>query len=554
MKDLLVRLKPASFADVTALVALYRPGPLDSVMVDDFVERKHGRKKVEYIVPELEPILNETYGVIVYQEQVMKIAGVLANYSMAEADGLRKAMGKKIAEIMAEHRGRFVKGATENNIPPDKSKQIFDLMEKFGGYGFNKSHSAAYALIAYQTAYLKAHYPVEFMASLLTSEMHSTDGVVKYIAECRSHSIPVLPPDINESDKEFTVSGNQIRFGLVAVKNVGEGAIEAIIEARKNKGRFSSLFDFCEHVDLKKVNKRVIENLINCGAFDSTGAFRAQMATATEEAIDYGQRVQKEKNSPQMGLFDMGENTGKMNAPALPNIEEWDEKKLSVLEKESLGFYITGHPLSRFEDTINQFTNANTLTLKEKNNGEIVRIAGVVTNVKGYKDRKGGDMAFITTEDLHGSVETTVFSSVYTPMRDILADDAPIIIEAEVQKEENSVKLVANKIILLGKAEETWTASIHLNLDINKTDRESLLRLHEIMKKHPGSCQAYLHLVNPEITEIKIALADTMKLNPGSSLTLEINGLVGYDAVRTTCKAPSFENVQPKQNKHWQKN
>ncbi|QTA90506.1 DNA polymerase III subunit alpha [Desulfonema magnum] len=550
MKDLLVRLKPACFADVTALVALYRPGPLDSGMVDDFVERKHGRKKVEYIVPELEPILNETYGVIVYQEQVMKIAGVLANYSMAEADGLRKAMGKKIAEIMAEHRGRFVKGATENNIPADKAKQLFDLMEKFGGYGFNKSHSAAYALIAYQTAYLKAHYPVEFMASLLTSEMHSIDGVVKYIAECRSHDIPVLPPDINESGKEFTVSGNKIRFGLVAVKNVGEGAIEAIIEARENKGRFSSLFDFCENVDLKKVNKRVIENLIKCGAFDSTGAFRSQMAAATEDAIDYGQRVQKEKNSPQMGLFDMGENTEKINAPSLPKIEEWDDKNRSVLEKESLGFYITGHPLSRFEDTVSKFTNANALTLKEKNNGEMVRIAGIVTNVKGYKDRKGGNMAFITTEDLHGSVETTVFSSVYTPMRDILTDDAPIIIEAEVQKEENSVKLVANKIIPLDKAEETWTANIHLKLDINKTTKDSLLKLHEIMKKHPGSCQTYLHLINQK-TDIKIALADTMKLNPGSSLTREINGLVGYDAVRTTCKAPSSENVQPK-NKYRQ--
>lgn len=304
MKDLLVRLKPESFDEIIALVALYRPGPLESGMVDDFVDRKHGKKMVEYIVPQLEPILKETYGVIVYQEQVMKIAGDLANYSMAEADDLRKAMGKKIPKIMTMHRERFMQGATDNSIPSDEAGKIFYLMEKFGGYGFNKSHSAAYALIAYQTAFLKAHFPLEFVASLLTSEMHSTDGVVKYIAECRSQGIQVLPPDINESDKTFTVTGSKIRFGLAAVKNVGENAIESIIEARNN-GKFSSLFEFCERVDLKKVNKRVIESLIKCGAFDSTGAFRSRMMASLEDCVDYGQRLQKEKADPQIGLFDL---------------------------------------------------------------------------------------------------------------------------------------------------------------------------------------------------------------------------------------------------------
>ncbi|MBW2472522.1 MAG: DNA polymerase III subunit alpha, partial [Deltaproteobacteria bacterium] len=270
--------------------------------------------------PQLEPILKETYGVIVYQEQVMKIANDLANYSMAEADDLRKAMGKKIQAIMAEHRERFVTGAAQNQIAAEQAAPIFSLMEKFGGYGFNKSHSAAYALIAYQTAYLKAHYPVEFMASLLTSEMHSTDGVVKYIAECRSHDIAVMPPDINYSDKAFTVYRNKIRFGLVAVKNVGEAAIEAIIEARDDE-KFTSLFEFCERVDLKKVNKRVIESLIKCGAFDSTGARRSQMMAALEDALDYGQRVQKERLDPQIGLFDGTVNPQVINAPVLPDIE-----------------------------------------------------------------------------------------------------------------------------------------------------------------------------------------------------------------------------------------
>jgi len=454
MKDLLVRLKPESFDDVTALVALYRPGPLDSGMVDDFVKIKHGIKTVEYIVPELEPILKETYGVIVYQEQVMKIAGELANYSMSEADELRKAMGKKIPAIMARHRLRFMHGATETGIPSDKSKLIFDQIETFGGYGFNKSHSAAYALIAYQTAFLKAHFPVEIMASLLTSEMHSTDGVVKYIAECQSHGIPILPPDIIESDKEFTVAGSEIRFGLVAVKNVGEGAIEAIIETRK-EGKFASLFDFCERVDLKKVNKRVIESLIKCGAFDTTGAKRSQMTASLEDALDFGQRVQKERSDPQIGLFDSTGTQHAINPPSMPDIEEWSEKQLLTFEKESLGFYITGHPLTRYDELLDRFANANTVSLKEKKDGEAVRIGGIVRNSKVIKTKKGDLMAFVTMEDMHGSVEIIIFSSVYMSVSDLLMDDNPIFVQGQVQKDENSVKVLADRVILMDKAEET---------------------------------------------------------------------------------------------------
>jgi len=493
-------------------------------------------KKVEYIVPELEPILKETYGVIVYQEQVMKIAGELASYSMAEADGLRKAMGKKIPEIMAEHRDRFVKGSTANEILSDKATQLFNLMEKFGGYGFNKSHSAAYALIAFQTAYLKAHYPVEFMASLLTSEMHSIDGVVKYIAECRSHGISVLPPDINESDLMFTVSSGKIRFGLVAVKNVGEGPIEAIIEERKTNGIFDSLFDFCERIDHKKINKRVTESLIKAGAFDSTGAHRSQMLTVLESALDYGHRLQKEKSGPQMSLFDMGENTQQINAPAMPEMPEWDEKKLLALEKDSLGFYITGHPLGKFEDLLNSFTNANTLSLKEKEDRILVRIGGIVRTIKRIKDRKGEEMAFVTTEDMHGTVETTVFSSVYASARNVLTDEAPVLIEGELQKDESSVKILANKITLMEKAEEALTQSLHFNLDITKSDENMLNRLNDIFKEYPGSCPAFIHLIEPEKAETTIALPDTMKLNP--TLTRKVRDSFGDDIViKTTCKA-----------------
>ncbi|MDM8535984.1 DNA polymerase III subunit alpha [Desulfobacterales bacterium HSG17] len=550
MKELLTRLRPACFDDVTALVALYRPGPLDSGMVDDYVERKHGRQEVSYLVPELEPLLKETYGVILYQEQVMKIAGTLASYSMAEADGLRKAMGKKIVEIMAQHRERFTKGAVENGFPEDKITQLFDLMEKFGGYGFNKSHSAAYALIAYQTAWLKTHYPLEFMASLLTCEMGNIDSVVKFIAECRSHSIEVLPPDINESFKEFNVDNGKIRFGLVAVKNVGENAIDAIIKAREEFGRFSSLYEFCERVDLKKINKRVMENLIQCGAFDSTGAHRAQMMAALEEALDYGQRIQREKNSPQMGLFDMAVDSQPVNPPSLPLITEWDEKQVLTLEKESLGFYITGHPLGAYEKILNKFTNADTLSIKEKNDGEPVRICGIITNIKAIKTKKGDDMAFVTSEDMTGIIETIVFPSVYELFSEILIIDTPVIIEGQLQKNEKNVNILADKIISIDKAEETWSASVHINLDITKTDRDMLIKLKEIFDNHQGNCPGYIHLLDPEKTETIISLSENIQLAAGEKLNCEVNAILGYSAVETSCKAAATSITSERKGKN----
>ncbi len=543
MKDLLMKLKPECFDDVIALVALYRPGPMESGMIDDYVERKHGKKEVVYLLPELEPILKETYGVIVYQEQVMRIAASVADYSMSDADDLRKAMGKKKPAIMARQRLRFTKGAKERGIQSQKAKTLFDLIEKFGGYGFNKSHSAAYALIAYQTAFLKAHFPVEFMASLLTGEIHSIDGVVKYIAECRHHGIEVLPPDINESDKEFTVIGSKIRFGLVAVKNVGEGAIEVIIDDRK-EGRFSSLFDFCERVDLKKANKRVIESLIKCGAFDSTGANRSQMTASLENAIDYGQRVQKERTDPQMGLFNMGGVRQDINLPKMSSMDEWDERQLLAFEKEALGFYITGHPLTKFDDLLDKFTNANTISLKEKNDGEIVRIGGIIINIKTIKTKKGDLMAFVTLEDQHRTVEIIIFSSVYAAVQELLVEDNTVIIQGRVKRDENSVKILADTIVPIEKAEETWTASIHFNLDKNKTGKDLLLRLNDILKRYPGSCNAYIHLFSPEETDTVIALPDTMKLKAGLALTSAVNELLGYNAVETICDSEYKEKKE----------
>ena len=551
MKDLLVRLKPESFEDVTALVALYRPGPLDSGMVDDFVNRKHGRAAVEYMVPELEPILKETYGVIVYQEQVMKIAAVLASYSMSEADDLRKAMGKKIPEILAQHKERFVKGAVDNHIPQVKAENLFDLIEKFAGYGFNKSHSAAYALIAFQTAYLKAHFPVEFLAALLTSEMNSTDGVVKYIAECRSREIPILPPDVNESDKVFTVKGDAILFGLMAIKNVGEAAIESIIEERK-KGRFESLFEFCERVDLRKVNKRVLESLIKCGAFDFIGAPRSGLIAGLEDALEYGQRIQREKNDPQMGLFDMIQDPVSINRPLLPDIGEWDEKERLTYEKEALGFYISGHPLNRYERILDKFTTIDTLSLKESNDQAGVRIGGMVRSIKTIRTKKGDPMAFITLEDRHGSVEITIFSNVYLECRELLVEDNAILVQGQVQKDENSIKLLADTIIPMEAAEEKLTAEVFLILDLNRTDRPILQELFNVLKRHKGECKAFLTLRDPNKTEIVIALSDDLKLNVGKAFIKEVTVTVGYNPVETKCsQINGFQNLNGNKHKQW---
>lgn len=536
MKDLLVRMKPKSFADVTALVALYRPGPLDSGMVDDFVERKHGRKEVSYMFAELEPILKETYGVIVYQEQVMKIASALASYTMADADGLRKAMGKKIAAMMAEHREKFVKGAVANGHDEKQAVALFDLMEKFGGYGFNKSHSAAYALIAYQTAYLKTHFPVEFIAALLTSEMQSIDGVVKYINECRTHHIEVLPPDVSKGDTTFTVGDGKIQFGLVAIKNVGEGAVEAIAQERKNNGPFASLFDFCERVDLRKVNKRVVESLISCGAFDTTGAKRSQMMAVLEESLDYGQKVQKERCDPQMGLFDDNTDcTLSIDPPVFPNIPEWPERERLTREKDALGFYITGHPLSPHQKVMEKYSTATTSSIEEVTDGKIVRMGGMVTSRKVIRTKKEELMAFMQLEDMQGVIEVVIFPSVYAVCEPLLTDDRPVMVQAKVQQEENGAKLLADTIIPMEEAQSQWTAEVHLMIDAQRTDEAQLSKLREVVKRFPGDCSGWLHLKMDEEVETIIAMSDEWRIQPGEALDREIKALLGYAAVETQC-------------------
>ena len=536
MKNLLVRLHPESFEDLTALVALYRPGPLDSGMVDDFVDRKHGRKEVVYPVESLAPILEETYGVIVYQEQVMQVAGALAGYSMADADSLRKAIGKKIEALMARHREKFVEGAVQNGVDRKIATDLFDLIEKFGGYGFNKSHSAAYALIAYQTGYLKAHYPVEFMAALLTSEIDTIDGVVKFINECRSHGIEVLPPDINESAVVFTAVENRIRFGLAAVKNVGESAVEVIIAEREANGPFASIFDFCQRVDLTKVNKRVMESLIRCGAMDSTGVYRSRLMAVLEEALDYGQRVQREKNSAQMSLFGGGDGEELViNLPVIPNIDEWEEREKLQQEKETLGFYVTGHPLDRYKAVIEKFTNVDAISLKEVADKEAVRIGGTISSAKVIRTRKEELMGFATVEDLNGSVEVVVFPSVYAGCADLLTNDTAVLVQGTAQVEESGVKILADAIIPMEKAEETWTVEVRLMIDAAGTDRDALQRVERTLKRYPGSCRGFVHICLADQAEAVVAMADDLRIRYCEAMTREVNAILGYNAVKSRC-------------------
>jgi len=536
MKNLLVRLHPESFEDLTALVALYRPGPLDSGMVDDFVDRKHGRKKVVYPVACLEPILQETYGVMVYQEQVMQVAGELAGYSMADADSLRKAIGKKIEALMAKHREKFISGSVKNGVDRTIATELFDLIEKFGGYGFNKSHSAAYALIAYQTAYLKSHFPVEFMAALLTSEIDTIDGVVKFINECRSHSIEVLPPDVNESSTVFTAVDGRIRFGLAAVKNVGEAAVDLIIKEREENGQFLSLFDFLQRVDLTKVNKRVLESLIRCGALDFTGTYRSRLMAVLEEALDYGQRIQREKNSAQMSLFDTG--TGEdlaINQPSVPAIDEWDDRDKLQQEKETLGFYVTGHPLDRYKKIMEKFTNVDAISVREVADKSAVRIGGTISSSKVIRTRKEELMGFATVEDLHGTVEVVIFPSIYAGCADLLSSDTPVLVQGQAQVEENGVKILADAIIPMDNAEATWTVEVRLMVDPEITDRETLTRVHQTLQRYPGSCKGFVHICLKDQGEAVVSLPEAERIHCCEAMTREVNGIFGYAAVQTRC-------------------
>ncbi len=534
MKELLVKLKPECLDDIIALVALHRPGPLGSGMVDDFIKRKHGKVPIKYEIPQIEEILRETYGVIVYQEQVMKIAGSLANFSLGDADVLRRAMSKKDPKEMDKQKEKFLEGAREKGIDSQKAERVFDLMAKFAEYGFNKSHSAAYALIAYQTAYLKAHYRLEFMAALLTCEMDNTDKVVKYIGECQDMGVEILPPDINESYRDFTVVGDKLRFGLAAVKNVGGSAVDSIIAEREKNGPFRDIFDFCQRVDLRKVNKRVLESLIKCGAFDFTGAHRSQMVAVLNEAIEMAQLRQRERASKQVSLFGAfgGGIANEGLHPQLPDIEEWHENQLLSFEKETLGFYITSHPLARYEEDIRRFTSEDTANLARFESGREVTVCGVVTTFKEITTRKGERMAFASLEDLKGVIEIIIFPDVFLSSLPYLKGDEPILVRGILDRGEDAPKIKATEVMPLSRIKEGSFSRVHINLTTPGLTGDLLERLKSILLGESGRCRVFLHMIIPNRSETVISLPEQFNVAPSDSVAKRVEEIFGHHIVR----------------------
>ena len=527
MKELLRKLRPEVFEDMVALVALYRPGPLGSNMVEEFIAGKRDKSKIKYALPQLVPILNETYGIILYQEQVMKIAQVLAEYSLAEADELRKAIGKKKEDVMAAHRMRFVEGSVKNGVDKAVAEKLFMLIDKFGGYGFNKSHSAAYAMIAYQTAYLKAHYPVQFMAALLTQDMGIQDKTIKNLAECREMGIRILPPDANESRAVFSVVEGNIRFGLAAVKNVGLKAVESIIAERDASGPFADLLDFCRRVEGAKVNRRVMEGLIECGAFDFTGIYRARLMAALDTVL----KISGVNHDPnQLSMFGaremvMGSAGGLFD---IPEIEEWDDGERLRKEKEVLGFYITGHPLDSVADQVKRLATCTIQDLVSKKDRNEVKIAGVLAGIGIKRTKKGDKMAIVSLEDLTGATEVVVFPDLFSRKSHLLKSDEPVLVTGSVETGDRSTKVIAKELTSLTAAGQESIRSMELLLDQDLISGKFIQHLHHLVFSHPGECRLRFRISGANGGQMVIAAHSRFNVLPCDELMAELEDLTGH--------------------------
>ena len=549
MRDVLRRYKPESIADLTALNALYRPGPM--AMIDDFIERKWGRKQVLYELPEMEAILKETLGIMVYQEQVMQIANAIGGYSLGEADLLRRAMGKKDPVEMARQRNRFVQGALDKKFPQKTVEHIFDLMEKFAGYGFNKSHSAAYALLAYHTAYLKTHYAKEFMAALLTSEVSKPDNVVKYIKECREMGIAVEPPDVRSSDADFTPHGEAIRFGLSGVKNVGRNAIDSIVQARgadKQEGSaFTSFWDFCERIDLRVMNKRVLESLIKSGALDCFGP-RAALIAAIDKAIERAQKSQRDTAAGQHGLFGLFNDAPaagmKAHQEPLPSVPDWDESQRLQNEKDVLGFYVSGHPLGKYAEKLRNLPGvvdtqtalemtpvANTGRRDAQNETEI-SIAGILMGVRVAKSRKGDLYAQAALEDLTGKIELICFPEAYKKLAEKLKIDVPVLVRGVLRGEEDSApKLAISNITALEDVKIKLPSSMRIRIALDRSSEAALTQLHAMIVATPGPGKILLDFEQKD--EFLVVLEpEGLSVAADKGFVERVEELMGHGAVR----------------------
>ncbi len=530
MRDLLRKMKPERIEDIIAVNALFRPGPLGSGMLDDFVKRKHGRQKVTYLHPKLSEVLEETYGVIVYQEQVMQIASVLAGFSMAQADILLNAMRKKVLDVMAEQKDVFVEGSVEAGVPGKTAEAVFQLMDKFSGYGFNKAHSASYAVLAVRTGYLKTHYPSEFMAATLTSEMDNSDRVVVLINECRRMGIRVLPPDVNEGFVEFRSTGRgDIQYGLGAIKNVGKAAIRSITQARREHGLFEDLFDLTERVDLRLVNRRVLESLVAAGAMDGLHGHRAQQMRSVPAALDIGQRVQRERDSGQVSLLDAFDDLGGVSGRPrkLPDAEPWSDGHSLAREKEVLGLYVSGHPLARYERELKLFATATVSDLAEMEDGEQIRIGGVIEHVRTTTDKKGDRMAFVTIEDFTGRGELLVFSSCYSKRHEEIRRDATVIVEGRISTREEEVpKVVVSDVIPLPAVYRKFVERLTLKLTTAGLEESMLQDIRDVLDEHRGRIPVDF-LMRTADGEVVTVNATGARVEPSRELIEQLEGLVG---------------------------
>ena len=543
MQDILRKLKPERFEDLIALNALYRPGPIKGGLIDDFIKRRHGKVKVTYLHPFLEETLKETYGVIVYQEQVMQIASRVAGFTLGEADNLRRAMGKKKKEVMAAEREKFLNGAHERKIPAKTANEIFDLMEHFAGYGFNKSHSCAYALVAFQTAFLKAHYPHHFMSALLTVERENSDNIVKYIGECRDMGIEVLPPDVNASRLDFSVERDavggtrRIRFGLAAVKNVGEGAILSVIEARRRLGRFRSLSEFCENVDLRLCNKRVVESLIKAGAFDFLLKSRARLFAGVDSVLEGAARRVRERDSGQANLFGGEAEPGAAaQSDLLPDVAPWSDRDTLAGEKETLGFYVTGHPLAPFAEELSQICTHTTSALAQADAASEVTVGGMVTGLKRRKTKKGDLMATFNLEDLEGSAEVVVFPDLYGKTMSRLTEDAAILVTGRPEIEDRP-RILATSITTLQQAREGRTTGVAIQIVTTGLTDEILEQLRRTLEGHKGSVPVYLEVARPGgfVMTLK-ADPQSFGTSPSKEMMASVEAILGKGSVKLRAK------------------
>jgi DNA polymerase III subunit alpha len=514
MRDILRRYQPTRIEDLTALNALYRPGPIQGGMIDDFINRKHGKTKVSYELPQLQDILEETYGVILYQEQVMQIANKLASFSLGEADILRRAMGKKKKEEMAAQRAKFMAGCLANKVPEKKAERIFNLMEEFAGYGFNKSHSCAYALLAYQTAYLKVHYPVEFMAALLTSDAGNTDKTVKYINEARGMSISILPPDVNESDLYFTPVNEAIRFGMAAIKNVGENTAKGIRESRIAQGEFRSLYDFCERIEPRFLNKRVFESLIKSGAMDSLGP-REGMLASVDEAVNALQRASRSRESGQHGLF----GTAAAPAPILFELREaapWSEDERLTSEYAMLGFYVSGHPLARYASRLQDMKALTLDQVEGQRNNKDITVAALIVGIRPMRTRKGARWGIFTLQDMTGVQEMLVFPETFTRLESMLKPGVPLLLKARVQVEEAGTRLSLQEARRLEDIAERAAApqEFRVRMDMQAINPDCLDRLETLFGNFPGTCVVVFELRSADGSVALLQAQQRVRSNP----------------------------------------